>query len=377
MNSWTARAQRLPLPLSFVEPIHSANDDVRPQSPSVVPERHDRTVGRHQQWQSVESLDAVVPHQPRVRPSPVPHIQFAPRLPVHQRLAVRAQRRPLFAFFQWLSPQGITSERVRQLCESYEAAELQDIPRDFDFLLNYREQEPKIVGRVTEIILRKSQQTPAFGNAFSMLFNRFTQISKLTSELFATDVGLLKQAYFAFLETDIHGDYDGRVFNHLLDRAPDFILEYVNWRYRDQERPGRHGESRDYTFLWKRQDYLQLGVQLAEQIYGKEKERGYVLGWYLQVFFAVDKNRQTSPDRTDREDELLNHLIEKHSRDQEFMQLVFGVVMEFEPKRRGQFVARFLKHNKTFGDYLFFQLTSFFLVGGGAPKILRKGVLFF
>jgi len=92
-DNYLTRSQRLPLPLSFVEPMHSANDDIGTQSPSVISEGCDRTVGRHQQRQNVESLDTIVPLKPRVRPRGVTHIDFAPRLPIHQRFAVSTQRR--------------------------------------------------------------------------------------------------------------------------------------------------------------------------------------------------------------------------------------------------------------------------------------------
>lgn len=289
-----------------------------------------------------------------------------------------SKRKWIFAFFQSLPAQEITADHVRQLCENYEAAEFRDIPRDWDFLLNYRQQEPKLVVRVAEILLRKTQHDPVFGHTFSMLFNPHTQTSKLMGDLYADDVAMLKQAYLAFLQADIHGDYDGHVFNYLLDRDPDFIREYVNWRYRDQELPGRHDESRNYTFLWKRDDFLKLGVQLVEQIYDKEKERGHVWGWYLQAFFAIDKNTRATAHRTAREDELLRLLIDKRNSDQEFMQLVFGVVEEFEPQRRVQFVAHFLKHNKDFDDFKALPLEpSHSSWSGSAVPMLQGRVEFF
>jgi hypothetical protein len=60
------------------------------------------------------------------------------------------------------------------------------------------------------------------------------------------------------------------------------------------------------------------------------------------------------------------------------MQLVFGVVMEFEPKRRGQFVARFLKHNKTLGDFEKLPLNpSHSSWSGSAVPMLQGRVEFF
>jgi hypothetical protein len=53
-----------PRPLSLGQSIHSTDDDVGPQSTTVVTEGGDGPIRRHEQWQHIESLDEVESHEP-------------------------------------------------------------------------------------------------------------------------------------------------------------------------------------------------------------------------------------------------------------------------------------------------------------------------
>lgn len=293
-------------------------------------------------------------------------LQLWPLLPVRNLLATteaedalkllkehsyRTKRRWLFGFFQSLPTSVINGEYVTEMCNLYQTADFQEIPYHFDFLLNYRKEARDIIERVTEIILARTQQNPDFARFLDRVISPHSEIGKQIGDVFERNLGLLKRAYFASLAVDAHLDFDGQLFNHILNRDPNFITEYIDWMYRDQHRPNRYDDGHEYAFLWGRDDYLELVKRTAEHIYAKEKATGAVWSGYLEAFFALEQNSRTSPERVKREDELLSALIQEHHQDQDFMDLVFGIVVEFKAERRKQFYALFLTNNKEFPDF--------------------------
>ncbi len=63
-----ADAELAALPLPLREVRHAAENEVGPQPPEIAPEGFDRPARRNQQRLDVEAVQAVVPHQPRIRP---------------------------------------------------------------------------------------------------------------------------------------------------------------------------------------------------------------------------------------------------------------------------------------------------------------------
>ena len=72
--------------------------------------------------------------------------------------------------------------------------------------------------------------------------------------LFDGDLELIKRAYLSALRLDRSIDHGGGAFGELLDIDSGFAVEYVQWVYSVEKYPSRHDDSRDYTFLWKRED---------------------------------------------------------------------------------------------------------------------------
>ena len=91
-----AYAQAGARPLALGQPVDAADHDVGPQAAMVVTEGGDGAVGRHQERQHVEALNAIVAHQPRARPGNVHDLggdlRAVPRSTVDQRFAIQAQR---------------------------------------------------------------------------------------------------------------------------------------------------------------------------------------------------------------------------------------------------------------------------------------------
>lgn len=261
-----------------------------------------------------------------------------------------AKREFLFSYYRSLPQVEATVERLEQLYALYQESQVDELTRDFDFLLKYRQFDAEVVLRVTEIILEKEKADCNFAYALSMLFNPHSDVNKEIMELFANDLDLLKHAYFAVLKAKRYIDYDGRTFNRILDLEPDFVLEYIDQMYEKEEFISLQDDTRDYTFLWMRDDSEKQMTQVAGRIYEHEFEQ--TTFWntytYLETFFVLRKDGEKNLTIEEKQDRFIKGLIESRPSDPKFMKFLFSVIAHFPPERRLQFVTLFLKHNASF-----------------------------
>lgn len=269
-----------------------------------------------------------------------------------------SKRKWLFGFYRSLPPKETTAKRLDQLYTLYREATREDLPYDMDFLLKYRPLDERVVAHVTDIILKKAGKDPNYASALSPLFNPYAEANKNLLDLFYDEIDLLKQAYFAVLEMDWHEDYDGQALARILDISPDFILEYIDWVYESKERLNRYDDTRDYSFLWKRDNYKNLMIRVVEKIYRREQERITFWNTYLEAFFMLSENGKDNLTIREKQDQFLGELIQHRHGDLNFMEFVFSVITRFSPDRRRSFVVLFLQHNKNFKDFARLPLES-------------------
>lgn len=258
----------------------------------------------------------------------------------------------VFNFFISLPSEEVTPTHLEQLYSLYQSADPADLPYHMDFLLKFLPLDNKIVTKVTRILFEKADDDPNHIHPLSMMFYSHTEINKCLVEHFVDDIDLLKLAYFKVCESDSHGDYDGHTFVLILNHDSNFALEYIDWVYAERELENRFikshfSEARDFSFLWRRDDYKELMNQIVEHIYNIEHEQNPYLFSFLEVFFGQKEDSVI----ISRQDELLlDTIVSRHS-DADFMEFIFGLISNFSPERRRTFVRLFVSFNKSFNDF--------------------------
>nr|VFK08108.1 MAG: hypothetical protein BECKLPF1236A_GA0070988_100137 [Candidatus Kentron sp. LPFa]VFK23228.1 MAG: hypothetical protein BECKLPF1236C_GA0070990_1000416 [Candidatus Kentron sp. LPFa] len=201
----------------------------------------------------------------------------------------------------------------------------------------------------------RQRRSQAIIHALDLLFNPGTKITKRLSELFAGDIELLKRAYLAMenKNTLLSNDYNGAVFDRILDLDPAFITKYIAWKYENAEHGwvSRHDDDRDYAFLWARPDHREVMDRVVESIY-EYGRNPFISSDYLSVFFGNKQGRKAPSEETQgRQDTYLLRLIDQRTGDVRFMEYLFDVISRFPPERRILFVERFVRHNKNFDAF--------------------------
>lgn len=259
-----------------------------------------------------------------------------------------SKRRWLFSYYQTMPVEEISLNHLEQLYKLFRDAEIGDL-YDLDFLLKYRLVDEQVVIKVVKIILDKAGNEPKHATFLSQLFNPYSEINKEIIQIFSKDIILLEDAYITFDKADPHADFGGNTFSQILDIDPTFIDRYIGDRYGRKKWFSRYDDWRDYSFIWKRDDYEDIMSRIIHTVFEHEKVEHY---WsYLDAYFGVERNWPTNKLVTERQDTFLEKLILERHKDAQFMQFLFSTIAKFPTDRRLAHITVFLKRNNNFDDF--------------------------
>lgn len=270
----------------------------------------------------------------------------------------------LNAFFVSLPKIHIDQYFADELLNLYETAPLAEILRGFEYLENYTTVDSKILIKVTNVLFRRVSQGDGVFSFWSLL--RGTNTQRKLGELFAEDVVLLKNIYFQENVNDQHlVDYDGVVFQIILNLDRHFIIEYLEWMYSKHAYLSQHTDRRDYSFLWRLPDYQQLITNAV--LFINEQSTWGSVDTYAKTLFI---NRRNDPVVVERIKDYLVDFIKSYHANTNLMTIAFDVISEIMQEQFIDFLALFLKHNKNHEDFekIRFQAFDPIVWGSEIPK---------
>lgn len=253
----------------------------------------------------------------------------------------------LFAYFVALPQESLTDSRLQQLYGLYQSASPEDIPFGMDHLLKFLPLDKDIVVKVTRVLVARVKAEPQTGRALSGLFTERAEAGRRIRELFATNIDLLKQAYFDASEADDHEDYDGEFFNQLLDLDANFAHEWVSQLHRRVDRPSRRDDSRNYAFIWRRGDFIRVIEQIVDAITACGKNR-LIYDPYLLNFFVLQEGTPDIDELHKHQDEFLDDIIRRRNNEERLMWVLFEVISALGPERRQGRFETFVLNNKDY-----------------------------
>jgi len=260
----------------------------------------------------------------------------------------------LFDFVASIPPSEIKGEHLEQLYDLYRTAPARAIPVDFDFLERYIPLDKHVVVHVVEILLSRmeEEQDSSFAHRLSFLFNPHATSSETLVSHFGTEgLVVLKRAYLAGLTVRDHSDYEGRVFNLILDLDRVFLREYISLLVEEAEGNGRKwlgraDDSRDFAFLWRRNDYESVLADAIQFLFELWQSEEFHTQRYLEVLFGSRRSEEVNTDLAGRQTTLLGRLITERADDADFMEFIFNAVGELPEDKRRELIGLFLKNNK-------------------------------
>ncbi len=283
------------------------------------------------------------------------------------------KRRWLLCYYEVIPVDKIQSEHLNHLYLLYREASPVELPQNLDYLLKFRDLDKQVILRITSIVLEKAEKDNKYLHAISMLFNFTAKINKALIEIFSDNLELLKRAYFSVLDVDQHMDFDGRTFQRIINHDAGFATEYINQMYNKKKWIGRHDDTRDYSFLWIRNDFDEIMKGIIDQIYAQEVS-GHILPFsYVEAFFRIKEPNKDIEKLIEKQDRLLTELIEQRCEDVDFMAFIFLEITVFPVERRRKFLRLFLEKNKNFESFKKLPLETSLLQWSGSPIPMHEG----
>lgn len=283
-----------------------------------------------------------------------------------------SRHRWLFSYYQYLPDEEIGQEQLDALSELYETAEFKYYITDADFLLKYETLKKGFVAEIVKTILDRADTQPEFAHALSLMFNPYSKVNKQLVTLFSDRLPLLEDAYLAIDKIEQHADYDGTTFSVLLDTDIGFINKYLEDKFSRKSCLGRFDDNRDYSFIWRREDYLSVMKNISDTLFKYEQE-GLCFSYY-ESFFNKNVHPQTDENILERQDGFLNSEINSQYNNKHYMQFLFSLISGFESERKLIFYKIFLEKNKDFDDFtnLSFEPMISSWSGSAVPMLQEK-----
>ena len=261
---------------------------------------------------------------------------------------------------------------MNALCELYKGSEYKYFINNLDYLLKYEAIQRGFVADVVKIIIERAIDVPEYANSLSLIFNPHTEIHKKLNSVFSGNFKLLESVYMAVDRVDQHADYNGSALTKLLDNDSAFIDRYLEDKISKNDYLSSHDDSRDYSFIWLREDCGNIMQRITSSIIEHES-KGHCFGYY-ESFFNKSMNPQTDSSVLDKQNEFLINEIETEFDNKECMHLLFSVIVGFPLKRKLIFYKVFLDKNKEFDDFsnLPYESTISSWSGSAVPMLQAK-----
>jgi len=283
-----------------------------------------------------------------------------------------SKNRWLFSYYQHLPCNEIQSAQINVLYDLYNESEYKYFIYDIDYLLKYESIQKGFVADVVQIILKRAKTSPEFVHSLSLIFNPHTEINKILNSVFLGKFNLLEEAYIAIDKIEQHADYDGKTLSTILDNDDAFIERYLEDKFSRKEYLSRHDDSRDYLFIWLRDDYVAIMQRITSVVF--KNERSDRCFGYYELFYSKRVNPQLDSSILEKQNKSLLKEIESASNKNDYMQFLFSVIVSFSRSRKLMFYQAFLDKNKEFDDFqnLPFEPTSSSWSGSAVPMWQEK-----
>lgn len=256
----------------------------------------------------------------------------------------------LLAYFVHIPEAEILIEDLEDLHAIYQTAPSNCLIYWMDFLLKYESLSQGFISTLASTILRRAREDSDFNYTFEALFNPNTDVNNQLGTLFEGKGELLEDIYLNAVSHRAGCDYNGGTLSKLIDANPRFIRKYLESKIRDRDHVNRHDDHTDYSFIWDREDFLEVMQKVSELIF--ELETSSYTTNYLKKFFDEDVKPQADVNILEKQDEFLRSEIARKLSDIEYLKCIFQVIACFKNDRIVSFFEFLLSKSK---DYAVFE----------------------
>lgn len=278
----------------------------------------------------------------------------------------------LLYLFTAVPREAVTKARLEQLYSLYDTASAQDLAGGLTHLIDVYDDNKPLIIRLVRILSDRCDSDPSVGVVLSPVFDGRSNESERLIRLLADDVELFAKSYLAACDAAPGTDYDGHVFDSLLNLSAQFADMWASW-IMEKDRDIYHNEHRDYSFIWRRDDHVSVITRVLERLIEPSE------GWFeicspTEMLFRLGNDPIANQTLRARQDAFLEDTIANRSADRKLMRLLFLAISGFEDSRRRSCIKTFVGKNNDLDSFVHLPLepTSWSLEGSAVPYLQKR-----
>ena len=254
------------------------------------------------------------------------------------------KERWIYSYYMTKSKEVITKEDVKELKDIYINYSYEIFYNNQDFLVQYEEVENGTIREIIKILFDRSKKDSEFAFILKNIFNPFSEVFKF---IFKLEFSFLKEVYlFLDSKANNHFDYYGIIFSFLMENDMSFFEDFLNLKEKDNRYLSGYNLSRDFSVLWKKDNYYQIMEFISRKIF--EKSKFYFWSNYLDVYF---KNIKKEEEIENRQFDFLKKQISINSNEVDYIVFLFTLKKDSKLFKREFLYYEFLENNYKIEDF--------------------------
>jgi hypothetical protein len=214
------------------------------------------------------------------------------------------------AFFEGIEISNITDDQVPLILDTITSIE-EPIMLQLNIFDKYWSKDKNLYNKILTIISIKNDQNLAVRIWMDFFSTHFDKLGD--------DFDLIKKTYLQQYKLQDYFDYELQAFQQILNKAPDFLREFVDNLYKDREF-GYSNDHRSFKIIWNVAGIEKILIQIFE-VFAEKSEYHAILPIYLNTFF-----RNLDQEHGNKADNFLLSYIKKSFLDPKRMNLVVDIV---------------------------------------------------
>ena len=241
-------------------------------------------------------------------------------------------------YFGTIPDKYVNQDLSEKLIEFYQITHFEYLNLRLDNFSKYERIQENIYLIIIKILWNKAKNGENI--IFNLIFNPYTESFKKLEEIFKDDIQLLKKLYFYEQKRDIYSDHNGSVFKLILSKNNDFIIEFLENRYKGKRFLTRHDNNQDLRILWTLDNYEEI---LSKAIEYHIQNNLMIFNHFLYSFFMIPPKDEKI---TKRRENFLITEIKKYSNNIEGLNLIFEIIVDIIQNSRTTFISEFISVNQ-------------------------------
>lgn len=247
----------------------------------------------------------------------------------------------LITFFEYLPKEFANKYYLNEFYSLLKDKQLNHIClTNYNFLFDFTKYDKNVFTNTLRIILKRTK-SKKFRADFTYLLFRIEDNKDILNEA-KKDIDILERTYLH--QINYHSmDYSKKIFKIIVENDNNFIIKYLEYKFKKESFITSHNEFGDFSVLWEIDNYENAIDKSLE--FCRKKIKYEIINSYKNVFF---KNMPFSG----KVEQYIKNYIKKNTKDFNKINYIFSIITSNYPDKRLDMIKYlFVEIDENFKDF--------------------------